>query len=159
MLDLISSEDEERYERAVNLCDSKRYEILEEIKENLFDHSFELLDAEGDVNEVRLGDVELIDEPLITEIEDSRMKFVLQISFDFIASCSVFDEDSSPYDSETKEYLWKTYKDEEYHRTEDIEVKIDLLNVNFNKLNEEDIDFEIEQINNGEPIFIYNDYY
>ncbi len=36
LLDLISSEDEERYERAVNLFDSKRNEILEEIKENLF---------------------------------------------------------------------------------------------------------------------------
>lgn len=160
LLDIIASEDA-NYKHIISLFETIQDDVLDLVKDNLFEQSFELSDLDGDVNEVDLGEIELSFEPLITEIGIDFAKISLQIHFEFVAHCSVFDITASPYDSETKGYLWKEYTSEVFHGSQELPVEITLTNIDFEQFSSEDLEVKEININNNETIFIstwYDDY-
>ncbi|KPN89522.1 PIN domain-containing protein [Lysinibacillus sp. ZYM-1] len=155
LFNLIASEDA-RYEFVIQVFNEHEDEILENIKDDLFD-SFILDDIDGEVNEVDVSDLSFVNKPLITEIGDNYAKLSLVLQFDYTAYCSVLDVESSPYDSETKGFLWKDYKDEIYHGSEEIPVEIFIDNIKLGEEAPENADITAK-FNNDEMIFISSPY-
>lgn len=154
LLDIIAREDEERYESIMRIFEEIQEDILRLVKENLFEHSFELSDLDGEVEEVDLGDIEFSYEPLITEIGVDFAKISFEIRFDYVAHCSVLDTVGSPYDSETKGYLWKEYTSEVFHGSQELPVEILLTNIQYEQITLEEVEIENVKIDNNETIFI-----
>ena len=154
LLDIITSEDASRYQNVMEIFEKSQFDVLDLVKENLFDQTFELSSLDGTVEEVSIGEVNFSDEPLITEIGGDFSKISFHVSFDYVASCSIFDDSASPYDSESKGYLWKEYSDETFSGHLDVPVEVLMTNIDFKQLVPEDVDIEDITVNNNETMFI-----
>ncbi|OKP99245.1 PIN domain-containing protein [Paenibacillus sp. P46E] len=114
-------------------------ELLEEsIKEEIEDFIFDIWDDDGDVDSIKVTGVEIINEPNIVAINNSRATLTFDAQVDIEADVSVLDYNDSYYDKEEGKYIIRNYNN--FSVEDDITVSFSMeIEFNINDKTEFDI--------------------
>lgn len=136
-LEVMTSE-EEISKYAETIYNYNIEKIIEAIKRNFSRSGFYLSYCDGDIDNIEVNDVILIEKYLV-HISDNKMMFDIQFEIDYDAYISWNNYAESPYDTEDKEYL--------FIKTEDTDVRIEeIINASVT------IEFDIKNIKESEIV-------
>lgn len=150
---ITDEDDEEKYKRIIELFETIQDTVLQSVQENIYNQPFVLL-ADGEVDEVALHDVKVVSGPLVTETGVNFARVSFEVSFEYDVHYSILDITSSPYDSETRGYLWKEYSSETTNGSQELTVEVLLTNINFEQINYEDVEIGETDLDNNGPILV-----
>jgi len=103
-IDLVVKKDEALSALAEEVFTAKRAEIIGQIKTNVTDGGFFLGDADGDVNDVKITEIEL-SEPYLIDVDDDYASFQVFAQIEYEADVSYKDTDHGTWDHEDNRWL------------------------------------------------------
>lgn len=107
-ISLIEFHDEVLAPSVMKLLDHKQDVIKDAISESFCEQGFWIDDQDGDVNEVRVNDIE-VEEFLLLEVDKSSAVVQVEVKTNFSADLTYDDLDTASYDSEDKVLIpWQT---------------------------------------------------
>ncbi|WDF05946.1 PIN domain-containing protein [Shouchella hunanensis] len=156
---LIKEISEEEYEEALTALldythDNHEDIILEKVQDYLADETY-FIEDDGDVSEIIINSLEIIDkDTAYTVLEVTETEIIAEVSLtikiDLTGKISIIDHDSSFWDSEEKEYLFKEYMASNISSEAEIKVSLSL-EVNYHT---DEAVYNVLTINEGNGIWI-----
>ncbi|KUO58454.1 hypothetical protein APF79_05990 [bacterium BRH_c32] len=155
LLQLITIHYEKLSQNAIDVFEHNINKISEEIESAFMELGFILEDVGGDVDDVDVDNIEIIDKYLISIESDSSLdnsiaQFEITASVSFSANTHYGDESTAPYDSEEKRLLIWEYIDKAIEQTEEVSVE---LKISFDS-NHDIIDVESIRITDPRDIWV-----
>jgi len=107
-ISIIEFHDEVLASSVMKLLDRKQDTIIDAISESFCEQGFWIDDQDGDVNEVRVNDIE-IEKILLLEVNENSAVVQVEVKTNFSADLTYDDLDTASYDSEDKVLIpWQT---------------------------------------------------
>lgn len=144
-ISIVEFHDEILAPSVLSLVERKCESIADAISESFCDEGFWIDDQEGDVNEVRVNDIE-IQEILILEVDHNSAVVHLDVKTNFSADLTYDDLETATYDSEDKVLIpWRKIDktvEHDLEYTAIIHISHDVNNPDYLDIEEVDIDTE-----------------
>jgi len=144
-ISLIEFHDKVLAPSVMKLLDRKQDTIKEAISESFCEQGFWIDDQDGDVNEVRVNDIE-VEEILLLEVDKNTAVIQVEVKTNFSADLTYDDLDTASYDSEDKVLIpWQTIDktvDQDVEYTAILRISHDVDTPDYLKIHAVEIDTE-----------------